>query len=154
MGMDLSGKGGYFGFNNQYWAKVISLAVEFSWQPMGTQPGWNSIRRYRYDLRKRGKTVPQIARAIALYRKKWHGLYWPNDGQAVTARDAKNMADALSVAFGAIEDLFTVHKKRTSMRADFSTELMESLKSFADDENRKTLRKFIAFCRAGRFEIN
>lgn len=154
MGMSFTREDDYFPMGFRGWTEVYNLAIEFSWQPRGTRPGWNSIRRYRYELRKGGKTVPQVARAIALYRKNWHGEYGSNDGQQVTARDASNLADALSVALSAIEDLFTVQKKRTSMRADFSKELLEFLKSFADEDNRKLLREFIAFCRAGRFEIN
>jgi hypothetical protein len=38
MGMDLSGKGGYFRFSNHRWRAALELAHEQGWEPDGTEP--------------------------------------------------------------------------------------------------------------------
>ncbi|HXE53914.1 MAG TPA: hypothetical protein VN541_12905 [Tepidisphaeraceae bacterium] len=151
--MDFIGAGGYFRFARSGWAEVRELAMEFGWHPMGTRPGRNAIRRIRYALRGEGKAPTQIERAIARYREAYHGDYTVNEGQAVIARDSRNLADALQLALHAIGDLFTETGERTRMRCDFTEPVLKMLRGFCDDESRTMLRQFIRFCRAGAFEI-
>ena len=152
--MDLYGAGGYFRFTLCSWGAVIDLALEFSWIPTGTQPSRNDIRQYRRELQRKHKSPVQVNRAVSKYRKEYESSYYGNDGQAVTARDAKNLAYVLSTALSAISDLFTRAGKRTRMRADFSATLLKQLRALSNTASREMLQEFIDFCNAGRFEIH
>ncbi len=154
MGMDLYGKGGYFRFSNSGWADVYQLAIEFSWQPSGTSPSLNGIRSYRYALRRDGSSDLKVQQAIQSYRAQYDGGYHSNDGQVVSARDAKQLAESLSTALAAVTTLFTVRGLRTKTRCDFTRKLLNELKSYSDPDNRKMLAEFISFCEAGRFAIH
>ncbi len=154
MGMDLSGKGGYFRCTHSGWGDVLELAQEFSWQPMGTEPNENELRQLRSALRKKGKTPEQVKRAVSRARKTDRGPYHSNDGLTVVARDAKAIAYALGTALSAIEDLFTQRGERTKMKSLLDNRVMAMLRSYADADSRTMLREFIAYCEAGRFEIH
>ena len=71
MGMDLSGAGGYFRWTGSGWGKVLELASNHGWQPIGTGP-------------------PK-----GILKANWPGGYFGNDNQLVYARDAEGLADAL-----------------------------------------------------------
>lgn len=154
MGIDLSGKGGYVRWSFRSWSEVLALAEEFNWLPRGTQISVSYLRRLRYRLRNEGKAPEQVERAIRAARKSHHGRYDSNDSQIVTARDAKELAWALNTALSAIEDLYTPSGVRTAVRCDFTPALLKFLRSWCGDDDREYLRAFIAFCNAGRFEIN
>ncbi len=154
MGIDLSGKGGYTGWSFASWGEILDLAMEFGWKPRGTQISANYIRSLRRRLRKAGKSPAQVERAIRTARKSHHREYGMNDSQIVSARDAKELAYGLNTALSAIEDLYTVYGVRTQVRCDFDPRVLSMLKGFCSADDRKLLREFIAFCEAGRFEIN
>lgn len=74
MGMDLEGTGGYFRWTYSGWSRVLELAVEYGWEPVGTGPPRGTLKR------------------------DWLGSYDSNERQLLYARDAKNLADALEKA--------------------------------------------------------
>jgi hypothetical protein len=78
MSFDIIGQNGtYFYVNNTGWAALLQLAVQYGWEPAGTQaPGF-------------------MARGHAIASKDWDGSYTFNDGQTVTDTDAKALAAAL-----------------------------------------------------------
>ena len=66
-------------FNFKGYPRIIDLALQYEWEPLGTtMPSWHD--------EKYGK------------RDDWHGIYCSNDFQVVSAEDANNMADALERA--------------------------------------------------------
>ncbi len=62
-------------YSRQFWAKALELACEYGWQPAGTSP------------------APHID--FQQLHAEWDGNYTTNDGQAVTAPDARAFAAAL-----------------------------------------------------------
>ncbi len=74
MGMDLSGAGGYFRWTASAWIKILGLAEQGGWQPVGTGAPRGNLK------------------------KDWSGYYFSNDGQLFYARDAQKLADVLEVA--------------------------------------------------------
>lgn len=74
MGMDLSGRGGFFQWNNAAWRNVLKLGQRFGWEPTGTGP----------------------PRGVA--KSRWSGTYVSNDGALFCAQDARNLANALARA--------------------------------------------------------
>lgn len=153
MGMDLYGKGGYYRWTGGAWHNVLTLASQFGWEPMGTEPGANLLRRLRYDLRKKGKTPRQIALAVQRERRGHHRLYCANDNQEVSAADARNLAAALGLALAAADELFTRSGARTRKRTTLPGELLDLLRSCCAGPARQPMAEFIAFCAAGRFAI-
>ena len=68
MGMDLHGKQGYFRWTNSAWQEVLDLALRHGWEPEGTRPGRDTVRRYRSALRRAGKRPEQVERAVRRMR--------------------------------------------------------------------------------------
>ena len=69
------------------WGNVLELAVKHGWQPVGTQPPYYwSTGDYSSDV-------------------EWPGSYEYNDQQVVTAPDAAALAEALSRALEAGDDI-------------------------------------------------
>jgi hypothetical protein len=93
MGMNLSGKGGYFRFSNNAWHAALQLAREHGWEPAGTEVP--EVTAHAPD----GTTVDEEATRMERQTYgDWDGDYFYNDGQIVTDEDARNIADALERA--------------------------------------------------------
>ena len=88
MGMDLSGKGGYFRFNNANWTDVLTLAYDYGWKPADTEPG-------RWIDAETGELCAQMSPEP----ETWNSMdYFSNGFQWVSDQDAGNIADALERA--------------------------------------------------------
>jgi len=143
-------------FRREAWAKLLSLAMLYGWQPMGTHPG-SRIEVYGLE--------PEV----------WDGTYLTNDGQVVIAEDALSLAMALEKCLDDIPD-FNIELDRVPKRREVD-ELPEWLlpeegviiegepkdqqhddpeihpfEYFAGDEKRH-LVDFIKFCQLGSFII-
>lgn len=152
MGMDLSGMGGYVRFGSSGWARALALGLAFGWTPTGTTPGQSEVRAFRRALRKKGETPAEVERAVRKYRQNYEGIYFGNDGQFVSARDARNLAAALSLAVAAITS--ERRRKKPSDALPTDEEALEAFRHFSDREALAHLREFVAFCQAGSFNIH
>jgi hypothetical protein len=74
MAFDLEGKAGTFRMSSFGWPRVLAIAEAYGWEPAGTNP------------------------PVGLGRSNWDGSYGSNDGQLVTARDARALAAAIEEA--------------------------------------------------------
>ncbi|HKY52889.1 MAG TPA: hypothetical protein VJM08_01235 [Anaerolineales bacterium] len=144
-------------FRREAWAKVLSLAMLYGWQPMGTHPG-SRIEVYGLDP------------------EDWDGTYLTNDGQVVIAEDALSLAMALEKALDDIPD-FNIELDRAPKSQEDEDRLPEWLlpeegiiieegskeqqlnspeihpfEYFAGDEKRHLI-DFIKFCQLGSFTI-
>src|SRR5512132_76474 len=72
-------------FSREAWLKVLSLAMFYGWQPMGTR-------------------VPSITELHGLNTEDWDGTYLTNDGQIVVAEDALRLEIALKKSLDDIPD--------------------------------------------------
>jgi hypothetical protein len=98
MGMDLSGKGGYFRFSINGWCAALVLAWEHGWEPAGTKAREVTVNAPD------GATVDEVrTRASRQYYANWGGGYFTNDFQVVCDEDA-NIADALKRALDYVPD--------------------------------------------------
>jgi hypothetical protein len=144
MGIILEGAGGNIWASVFEWGQLLRLAQSYGWVPAGTV-----------------LDEPNV---------DWNGGYQTNDWQRVTADDAHNLADALARALGdlpADDKLRSVtvlielppafHNLPTNPVIDtIALEDMERLTPldwFGGDEGRKSVQKYIDFCRAGEFVI-
>ena len=174
MGMDLSGKGGYFRFSQRRWRAVLELAHEHGWEPAGTVPPEFTV--YAPD----GVTVDEVrTRAERQSYANWSGGYFTNDYQVVSDEDAANIAEALERALDDVPDegggdqLPTLAQHQAYQRGELSEERFnEVLKPFVERRaaslsqippqtptwyfagEKDYLRKFITFFRAGAFFIS
>jgi hypothetical protein len=80
MGLDLTGKGGYFRWTWSGWGNVLKLGLVYGWEPAGTGPP-------------RGTPAAE-----------WEGDYASNQGQLFKAREAKQLAGALERALADFPD--------------------------------------------------
>jgi len=113
-------------FSRESWLKVLSLAMFYGWQPLGTR-------------------VPSITELHGLSTDIWDGTYLTNDGQIVVAEDALRLRVALQKSLDDIPDFnLEVYVSNLSKITPFEY--------FAGDEKRQ-LVEFIAFCRLGSFLI-
>lgn len=117
MGMDLDGKGGYFRWLNYAWGEVVVMARLCGWQPLVVAV---------FDDGERDETV----------------YYLSNDGQLVTARDARNFAAALERSLEPKMQKKLKARKRPRFDPWFFTK-----------DGAAYLREFIAFLKAGSFRI-
>jgi hypothetical protein len=85
--MDLSGKCGYFRFNNGTWREVLKLAYDYGWKPAGTEPGrWID-------------ETGELDKQLSANPETWDSIdYFSNSFQWVTDEDAANIARALERA--------------------------------------------------------
>ena len=101
MGMDLSGKGGYFRSSYRAWGTALKLAWEHGWEPAGTKPPeWTA---YTPD----GVVDEEATRAERQRYANWDGLYCSNNRQVICDEDAANIADALERALDDVPSLTT-----------------------------------------------
>ena len=139
MGMQLSGRRGGFWWNFFLWEKLLKIAVQYGWEPMGTDPPqWDEE-----ETKENTET-------------KWCGSYLSNDFQSVNDKDAENLAMALERSLPDMPD--------EDMMAPFSdtngglliNRIGPSMKDtdfFSGHESKEEVRKFILFCRTGGFSI-
>jgi hypothetical protein len=113
-------------FSRDSWSRVLSLALFYGWQPMGTR-------------------VPSMTEIHGFDAEAWDGTYLTNDGQIVLAEDALSLAIALEKSLDDIPD-FNLD--------DHSPDLskINPFEYFAGDE-KPQLVDFIQFCRLGSFLI-
>ena len=143
-------------FSREAWAKLLSLAMLYGWQPMGTRPA------SRIEV-------------SGLDAEDWDGTYLTNDGQIIIAEDASSLAMALEKSLDDIPD-FDIELDRVPKieEEDENPEWLlpeegiiieESPKGqpldlpaihpfeyFAGNEKRQ-LVDFIKFCQLGSFTI-
>ena len=113
-------------FTRESWTKVLSLAIFYGWQPMGTR-------------------VPSMTEIHGFDTEYWDGTYLTNDGQIVVTEDALSLAIALEKSLDDIPD-FNLH--------DYLLELnkVTPFEFFAGDKKGQ-VADFIKFCRLGSFLI-
>ncbi len=162
MGMDLIREGGCFRMSGSTWSHALELAHLNGWEPAGTEsPVWHDEKGKQYG------PVPD-----------WDGGYWSNDYQGVTAKDARNLADALERSLPDVPSFDVLEGKRTFIveKGDGSAAIYDSreaipageklvgtgipsetvvtpMEVFSGEKGKEYLRDFIAFCRAGAFCI-
>lgn len=113
-------------FNREAWTKVLSLAIFYGWQPMGTR-------------------VPSMTEIHGFDAEYWDGTYLTNDGQIVVTEDALLLAIALEKSLDDIPD-FNLHYNLLDLNK------VTPFEYFAGDE-KDQLVDFIRFCRLGSFLI-
>ncbi len=140
MGMDLHGAGGYARCSGLEWSKVLLLAYEYGWEPLGTEmDGWINSET--------GELIEPP--------DEWNGNYTSNEGQWVTEEDASRIADALEDALEDIPDrevdkTGVVHRPVSLF--DLLRDRTDPLEFFSGAGKRR-IRAVIKFCRAGGFRI-
>ena len=113
-------------FSKASWTRILSLAMFYGWQPMGTR-------------------VPSITELHGLNFEDWDGTYLTNDGQIVVLEDALRLGMALEKSLDDIPDFnLEVYPPDLSKVTPFEY--------FAGDEKQQ-LADFIKFCRLGSFII-
>ena len=113
-------------FSKESWIRILSLAMFYGWQPMGTR-------------------VPSITELHGLNFEDWDGTYLTNDGQIVVLEDALRLGMALEKSLDDIPDFnLEVYPPDLSKVTPFEY--------FAGDEKQQ-LADFIKFCRLGSFII-
>jgi hypothetical protein len=113
-------------FSRESWTKVLSLAIFYGWQPMGTR-------------------VPSMTEIHGFDTEYWDGTYLTNDGQIVVAEDALFLAMALEKSLDDIPD-FNLRYFPLDLNK------ITPFEFFAGDEKGQ-LVDFIKFCRLGSFLI-
>ena len=113
-------------FSREAWVKLLSLAMFYGWQPMGTR-------------------VPSITKLHGLDFEDWHGSYLTNDGQIVVTEDALRLGMAIEKS---LDDIPDFNLKVYPVDLD----QINPFEFFAGDEKRR-LTEFIEFCRLGSFLI-
>src|SRR6266700_1978839 len=124
MGMILVGAGGDIWVNVFEWGQLLRLAQSYGWVPAGTV-----------------LDEPDV---------DWNGGYKTNDWQRVTADDARNLADALSLALTDLPaDDDVIRGVTDPVTGGIALEDMERLSPrdwFGGDEGRQSVQKYIDFC--------
>jgi hypothetical protein len=167
MGFDLSNKQGQsWHFNISDWPDMLHLAELYGWEPEGTtlDPEHLASVMQEEDL-----PPEEAAAQIAQAQESWQGGYGTNDFQVVSAQDAAALADALERALPDLPKYNALEHKGRDV-SSFPPELCDQLRALgvsqlipADADinpferfsgrGRDYLRGFIAFCRAGAFNI-
>ena len=113
-------------FNREAWTKVLSLAIFYGWQPMGTR-------------------VPSMTEIHGFDAEYWDGTYLTNDGQIVVTEDALALGIALEKSLDDIPD-FNLDIYPTDLSR------VTPFEYFAGDEKAQ-LVDFVKFCKLGSFLI-
>ena len=113
-------------FTREAWTRVLSLAMFYGWQPMGTR-------------------VPSMTEIHGFQADAWDGTYLTNDGQIVIREDALALGRALEKSLDDIPDFNLDY---------YSIDLskVNPFEFFAGD-GKEQLVDFIKFCRLGSFLI-
>jgi hypothetical protein len=165
MGMDLTGAGGEISFNIFAWAKVLDLAQQYGWEPAGTEAPDFEVKD------EDGNVDHELSEQLSCRAEDWDGNYSTNDFQSVTEHDAANIADALERALDDIPDFDANEKTKEytlddppanaaarAVLAGTGGPLVgpdDSLdpREFLGGQEKRKVRDFISFCRAGGFLI-
>ena len=113
-------------FSKETWTRVLSLAMFYGWQPLGTR-------------------VPSMTEIHGFEAEYWDGSYLTNDGQIVVTEDALALGGALQKALDDIPDF-----NLEVYRPDFGQ--VTPFEYFAGD-GKAQLTDFIKFCSLGSFLI-
>src|SRR5215216_921499 len=113
-------------FTREAWTRVLSLAMFYGWQPLGTR-------------------VPSMTEIHGFYSDAWDGTYLTNDGQIVIREDALALGRALKKSLDDIPD-FNLDYYSIDLRK------VNPFEFFAGD-GKQQLVDFIKFCRLGSFLI-
>lgn len=108
----------------------------YGWKPAGTQAPKD------WDIEEEGRV--------------WSGDYVSNGGQIVTAEDAVQLADALKRGLDDIPNSYAAwHKVIKGEDGGPWIPVGENLSPLEalSGENKPAVKKFVAFCRQGEFEI-
>ena len=157
MGMDLNGAGGYFRWHISDWPKVMKLAFENGWEPLGDEAPKGAPEleaslphgTQRFADRDESEmsdaiaeTIMQIVDRLEAERPKNIPLdYLCNDGRRVSAEEASAIADALEKA------LEKVPRAKPAATNDYRD--LDSLENY-----EAHVREFIMYCRKGHFYID
>lgn len=113
-------------FTRESWTRVLSLAMFYGWQPMGTR-------------------VPSMTELHGFDVDDWDGTYLTNDGQIVVAEDSLSLAMALEKSLDDVPDFNVDNDSLDPSR-------INPFEYFAGDEKGQ-LVDFIRFCKLGSFLI-
>jgi hypothetical protein len=113
-------------FSRESWTRILSLALFYGWQPMGTR-------------------VPSMTELHGFDVEDWDGTYLTNDGQIVVREDALRLGIALRRSLDDIPD-FNLDLYLTDRSS------ITPFEYFAGD-GKDQLTDFIRFCRLGSFLI-
>ncbi len=99
MGVGLCRNGDIFRLTHVWWARFLTLALDYGWKPEGSKPHtgmmWHEAQRYADPEAK-----------VQEWINEWNPKnYTSNDSQIITAKDAKALADALEAANDDIEHM-------------------------------------------------
>jgi hypothetical protein len=142
-------------YSSQFWGKALELGRSYGWKPLGTHP--------------------PIIPGFRGLNEVWTCTYFTNDGQSVTAEDARSLANALERALDDIPDTGIaldwnprcwveddlpewLSPEEREMIEDglqehsYDVVAMHPYAFFAGDE-KQHLKGFIRFCRLGSFMI-
>ena len=135
MGVDLYFKQGHLSFQWHYWQAIFDLALMYGWKPGGT-------------------AAPDD------FDGEWNGDYFSNDGQLITADDARNLGHALELSLPDIPRHDAIGHKMKAIKVDGPLSHIEALPDdanplelFSGPEGRQEIEQFIALCRSGDFVI-
>jgi len=88
MGVEMtSDSGSFFYLNHVSWAWVLETGVKYGWKPAGTE-----------DPAPINDEYASLKTSVSSFKEEWCGSYVSNNGQEVTAADARALADALTLA--------------------------------------------------------
>jgi hypothetical protein len=143
--MDLYGAGGEQHFTHMGWSKLLELAVQHGWRPLGTvDPQKEEAAPVEGEDDPSGDVEVPMS-------------YFLNDGLLVRPEDARALADALERALPDVPDHDALEHKTFTHPAEPGVRLIDAntpvnpFEWFSGKKDR--LREFIAFCRKGGFEI-
>jgi hypothetical protein len=133
-GVDVWGACGDFGFSERCWRLVLALGRHYGWRPEGTLP-----------------PDPDWFEDWCGDDASWDGRYYPPEGQRMTARDARALADALDRAVMDLPD----HDALSLTSSDYAQRMgllnahlgpLSPLEAFSGS-GKAMLRDFIVHCR-------
>ena len=172
MAYDLIGKRSDLCFNNKSWAMLIDLALRYGWKPTGARDPEaledrsddNAVQRPRdrLHLMPPMQASEPLAQAVAslIFQSEDPivNSYFSNSGFKVTRADALGMADAVKRALPDVPNhdamaLKTVEFASAPGERFLPIDVAVNCFEWFSGENKVLLKKFIAFCRKGGFQI-
>jgi len=113
-------------FTRESWTRLLSLAIFYGWQPMGTR-------------------APSMTEIHGFHDESWDGTYLTNDGQIVVTEDALALGSALEKSLDDIPD-FNLEAYPLDLNR------INPFEYFAGDGKDQVV-EFIKFCKLGSFLI-
>jgi hypothetical protein len=141
-------------FSREFVEKALGLARLYGWRPLGTRP--------------------PVGLNLYLLNAEWDGAYLTNDGQVVSAEDARSLACALEKSLDDIpDDGMTMDWNSKLWQDDLPEWLSPDEREFVEDgleehamgwaelhpfvffagSEKERLMRFIRFCRLGSFTV-